>query len=185
MNPWSLPVSAEIGGETVRLRADFRQVLQVVQALGDENLPPLLRWLTALELFYDPVPQDLEAAMAYLGEFVAWGQPGGPGPKLLDWQADAPLIIADVNKAAGCEVREKEFLHWWTFLGWFRAIGQGQLSMVVAIRDKLRRGKKLESWEQEFYRENRALVQPPRAVSGEDKALRERLNALVDGAIDS
>lgn len=182
MNPWSLPVEACIGGEKVKLKPDFRQVLQVVQVLGSEEMPPFLRWLTALELFYDPVPKDTRAAMAYLGDFISWGQPGAPGPRLLDWQADAPLILADVNKAAGCELREKEFVHWWTFLGWFRAIGQGQLSMVVAIRDKLRRGKKLESWEQEFYRANRALVQPPRVLSAEEQAQRERLNRLVDGA---
>ena len=70
-------------------------------------------------------------------------------PKLMDWEQDARAIVADVNKVAGMEIRALTYLHWWTFLSWFHAIGEGQLSTVVSIRDKLRRGKKLEQWEKE------------------------------------
>ena len=79
--------------------------------------------------------------MEYLAGFVAGFQPQKAfGGKLLDWQHDANLIVADINKVAGQEVRDLPFVHWWTFLAWFHGIGQGQLSTVVAIRDKLRKG---------------------------------------------
>ena len=38
-------------------------------------------------------------------------------------------------------------------------IGQGQLSLLVSIRDKRRRGEKLEPWEESYYRQNKAAVE--------------------------
>ena len=70
----------------------------------------------------------------------------------MDWQQDAPLIAAGISKAAGQDVRTLPYLHWWSFLAWFDAIGEGSFATVVAIRDKLRRGKRLENWELDYYR---------------------------------
>lgn len=69
------------------------------------------------------------------------------------------MIAADINKAAGRDVREPAPLHWWSFVSMFNGIGEGQLSTVVAIREKKRTGKRLEKWEQEFYRKNRSKVE--------------------------
>ena len=117
--------------------------------------------------------------MAYLADFLSCGETGKPGPELIDWRYDAPAIIAGVNKAAGHEVRQLERVHWWTFLGWFHAMGPGQLSTVVAIRDKLRRGKRLEDWEREFYRENKDLVDRKTPETQAEQEEKERLNRML------
>ena len=84
-------------------------------------------------------------AMEYMAEFISYGESEGhPGPKLIDWEQDAQLIIGDVNKVAGREVRETKYLHWWTFLSYFYGIGEGQLSTIVSIRSKKSSGRKLE-----------------------------------------
>ena len=49
-------------------------------------------------------------------------------------------------------------MHWWTFLGYYMEIGECTLATIVSIRDKKRRGKKLEKWEQEYYRNNKKLI---------------------------
>ena len=105
------------------------------------------------------------------------------GPKLLDWQQDADAIIAGVNKAAGQEIRSLPFVHWWTFLSWFHAMGEGQLSTLVTIREKLARGKRLEGWEKEFYRENKSRVDLKPRYSQEDLAEQERLKQLLNGQL--
>ena len=64
--------------------------------------------------------------------------PRSPAPPLLDWEQDAPLIAADINKAAGCEVRALPYLHWWTFMAWFNSIGDGQLATMLRVRSKPR-----------------------------------------------
>ena len=119
-------------------------------------MPEFLRWYVALALFFEEeLPdEDLQEAAEYLRWVVCCGQQEeqNPGPQLLHWEQDAQDIVADVNKVAGREIRELPYLHWWTFMGWFHSIGEGNLSMLVSVRDKLRRGKKLEPHEQEFYR---------------------------------
>ena len=179
---YRLPEKVQIGGCEYTLNTDFRVILQIFRCLEDRSLPEILQWRVALGLFYDsPVPAEHRAeAMEYLAGFLRGGQPEGkPGAKLLDWQQDAGCIIAGVNAVAGCEVRALPKVHWWTFLSWFHAMPPGQLSTVVSIRDKLRRGKQLESWEKEFYRENKAAVELKRPETQADREEKHRLNQLL------
>lgn len=183
MSAWDLPVSAFIGGRTYRLHTDYRDILEIIGYLEDPDRPEYLRWRIALALFFEePVPaQDWQAAMAYLAEFIACTQADKkPGPKLLDWEQDAAVIAADVNKVAGMEIRQAPYLHWWTFIAYFHAIGEGQLSILVTIRDKLRRGKRLEKWEQAFYRENREMVELKKRYSARELEEQARLRALLE-----
>lgn len=178
---WQLPVQKELGGRVYDLHADYREILDIFACLEDPDLPEQVRWLVALELFYgQQVPtEDRQEAMEYLAYFLSCGQEGKPGPRLLDWQQDADAIIAGVNQAAGQEVRALPFVHWWTFLSWFHAIGEGQLSTLVSIRDRLRRGKKLEPWQKEFYRENKHRVELKKRYSQQELEQQEKLNALL------
>jgi len=183
MNLWQLPTEANFSGVKYRHKSDYRQILRIFDILSDESRPELYRWYLALVYFYeDPIPKTLEGeAMAYLSSFLTCGDGGRPGPKLLDWQTDAPEIIADVNAVAGREIRAMEYLHWWSFLSFFMAIGEGRLSALVSIRDKLRRGKKLDPWEQEYYRRDpqKLRLHPQPTVA--DTAEKARLESLLAG----
>ncbi len=181
---WGLPTTAVIGQKQYTLHADFRDILEIFSYLDDPDLPEYLRWQIALALFYEgELPaEDQQEALNYMLTFLNCGKQENtkPGPKLLDWEQDAQLIVADVNKVAGQEIRALPFVHWWTFMAWFHAIGEGQLSTIVSIRDKLRHGKKLEKWEQELYRENKASVDIQKRYSAEEMEEQERLKKLLD-----
>lgn len=178
MDGYSLPEVAVLGGQQFPIDTDFRLCLKLLQRLEAPSLPEILRWRIVVAAFYrEPVPDALlPEAMQFLAEFLSGGRTAEkPGPKLLDWQLDAPAIIAGVNRVAGMEIRGLPKLHWWTFLSFFHSIGEGQLSLLVGIREKLRRGQKLEAYEQEFYRENRAWVR----METHDPE-KERLLAMLD-----
>ncbi len=178
---YSLPVQADIGGCIYDLNTDFRVILRIFQALEDHTLPEFLRWQVALRLFYrQPLPRNVQSqAMEYLVQFLLCGREDTPGAPLIDWQQDASAIIAGVNRTAGQEVRALPYVHWWTFLSWFHAMEPGELSTLVSIRDKLRRGKKLDAWEQEFYRQNKARVELKKSLTPEEAAHKAQLNALL------
>lgn len=179
---WQLPKTAEICGKNYEIHTDFRDILEIFRYFEDPDLPEFIRWQIALALFYEGrIPEaDQPAAMAYLGEFLSGGhRQARPGPRLMDWQQDSEAIIADINRVAGQEIRALPYVHWWTFLAWFHSIGQGQLSTLVAIRDKLRRGKMLEAWEQEFYRQNRETVVLQKRRSKAEMEEVERLERMV------
>ena len=182
MTPWRLPETVSIGGIEYELNTDYRDILEIMGYLNNPDTPEYLRWKIAVALFYEgDIPEaHLQEAMEYLAAFISCGEKDEkPGPKLLDWEQDARAIIADVNKVAGREIRSLPYLHWWTFLSYFQAIGEGQLSTIVSIRDKLRRGKKLEKWEQDFYRENKSKVDFKKKYSAEDLAEQKRLKKLL------
>ena len=90
------------------------------------------------------------------------------------------VLYPNDNTMAGKELRQEEFVHWWTFTAWFHGIGQGQLSMLVHIRDKLRRGKKLEDWEKDFYRKNKDRVDMKMPLSLQEQQQKLALERLLE-----
>ena len=183
LNLWDLPRNKEIGGKIYRLHCDFRDILEIFSYFENPELPDFVKWRVALRLFYgaDIPRKDSQEAISYFTEFVSMGQKGTPGPKLLCWNHDAPVIIGEVNRVAGREIRGMPFVHWWTFLSWFHSVGEGQLSFLVTLRNKLRKGQKLEDWERAYYRENREQVDIPKRYTIAEKRQRDALLALLDG----
>lgn len=183
LDPWRLPRQAVLGQQVFDLNTDFRDILQIIGYLNDPGLPDFIRWQVALGLFYvQSVPQSLaRPAMDYLCRFLEGGTPhaAAPGPRLMDWNHDADAIISDINRLRGGELRSREPVHWWTFLSYFQAIGQGQLSQRVALRQKLRRGERLEGWEKEFYRTQKQALTLPEVETAEQMAEKARLLALL------
>ena len=157
-------MEAVIDGKAYPINADFRDVLNILSRLGDAGEDEQTRVFVALALFYEgfegmPDASYREAAQRMF-DFISCGEPADQRtrPKTIDWDQDRNAIIADINKAAGREIRALHFCHWWTFISWFNAIGDGTLATIVSIREKLRRGKRLSEWENEFYRANRKKV---------------------------
>lgn len=185
MNLWTLPETAQIGGREYAINTDYRDILDIIARLQDDQEAEVVRLQVALALFYEDFFQMPSAhwdeAVKWMEKFIGGGQEddGRPAPKLIDWEQDSTMILADINRVAGCEVRALPHLHWWTFLSWFGGIGQGQLSTVVAIRDKRRRGKKLEKWEQEFYQEHREQIDFKKKYTQQEIEEQERLKKLL------
>lgn len=176
MGLYSLPVTVSCGGQElpIRGRGDYRVILDVIAALEDWELEEDERAEAALTIFLDcdlvMVP-DLQGACEQMTDFiVAGGKPGkNAGRKLMDWQDDAPHIISGVNRVLGQEIRALPYLHWWTFVGAYMEIGDGTLATVIGIRDKLARGRKLETYERQYYHDH-----PEEFEFSQDKARKER-----------
>ena len=187
MQGWTLPTTVTVGGKPYAVHTDYRDILDIIDHLQNTDDNEQERWYIAMALFYEnwrDIPaQNRQEAAERMAEFIACGKTQGkPGAKReIDWQQDAELIVGGVNKVAGCEVRALPYLHWWSFLAWFDAIGEGSFATVVAIRDKLRRGKRLENWELDYYRTHRAVVELRGVESAEEQAEKRRLLALLGG----
>lgn len=159
---YSLPVTVMSGGQAypIRERGDYRVILDVIAALGDDELTEEERIECALLIFLDTdiysLPDINEAAAGML-EFLRCGYEESARQddrKLMDWQDDAPMIISGVNRVLGTEVRAVPYMHWWTFFAAYMEIGESTLATVISIRDKAAKGKKLEKYEQDFKREH-------------------------------
>lgn len=164
INPFSLPTELEVGGELYKIRSDYRAVLDILTAYSDPELDGADRIQVLVEVLYIDYetipPEHLGEAIEKANWFIDANLPkdNKPKPVTMDWFKDAPVIIPEINKNIGTEVRSVEYMHWWTFFGAYMQIGgEGLYSSILNVRQKKSKGKKLESWEREFYKDNQVL----------------------------
>lgn len=186
MNAWELPTSLTIGGVGWKIRTDFRTILDILKFFADPEYESDEQILICLDILYenfDEMESSLyQEAVEKAFEFIDMGikNDGKKSLHTMDWEQDAPVIIPSINRIVGCEVRALPYMHWWTFLGAYMEIGESLFSNIVNIRQKKARHKKLEKWEQEFYRTNRELVDLKKNYTAEEKEEQERIKALLD-----
>ena len=177
---YGLPVTAVVNGEEYDIRSDWRAILDIITAIDDPDLSEQEKVYTALFIFYrdfESIPiEDYQEAMIQLFSFIALGESEEElkkekkKPKLVDWEQDFNLIIGQINKVAGKEIRALEYLHWWTFISYYNEIdGDSTFARVVGIRDKKARGKKLDKEERAWYNRNRQLIDLKVRYSDEEK----------------
>ena len=176
---YELPVEIEINDTKypIRNKGDYRMMLDVIAALDDEELERDDRIRCALYIFYEDITavKDIKTAAGKMMEFINLGESesGNDTPSLMNWAQDFKIIVPPINGILGFEVRSAEYLHWWTFMGAYMEIGEGTFRNVISIRKKKRTEKKLEKWEEEFYRENRKMIDLPMNLSPEERELLE------------
>ena len=165
---FEIPTTIELNGKefNIRNKGDYRTILDCFAALEDAELDKQERLFASLIIFYEDINSiediyklgDIETAINEMYKFFNCGSDESSGRKvnhkLMDWKQDEQLIASAVNKVAGTEVRSLEYLHWWTFMGYYSAIGKCPLSTILNIRDKIVKGKKLEKEERTFRQEN-------------------------------
>ena len=182
-----LPVSLTVNGREYGINTDFRDVLLILEAFEDPDLKDDEKAGICLMLLYEDfkaIPAtDYQEAYEKAVWFIDYGKKPGKRPpmKLMDWEQDEGIIFPAINRIAGCETREKEYIHWWTFMGYYMEITEGVFSRVVGIRAKKKQGKKLEKWETEFYQANMDLITIKPKLSEEEQARRERIKKMLDG----
>lgn len=168
-----LPDSITVSDKEYKLRTDYRNVLDTFIVFNDPDISMLEKWYIAtymlLEDFscYEDLEEaiidgfDLRECIKELSFFINAGEKEenkAEKPPLYDWEQDEQIIFSAVNNVARQEVREAEYIHWWTFLSYFNEIGEGLFSYVVGIRKKKQTGQKLDKAEQKFYREHKSMI---------------------------
>lgn len=182
---FDLPTTLEVGGQEWPIRTDYRVVLTIMSAYEDPDLDEKEKVYVCLYDLYEDfaeMPPELyrEAFEAAMG-FIDHSTGKGKGVKTMDWEQDANLLFPAVNKVAGYEVRSVEYMHWWTFLGFFMEIGEGVYSTVLSLRSKKGSGKKLEKWENEWWTKNVDICKLKQRYSADEKAKQDALKALLGG----
>ena len=167
---WEFPTSLNIGDVDYEIRTDYRAVLDLLTALADPDLtdddPQMTAYMQSrviLEIMFpdcDNIPTEhIQEALEKVSEFIDMGiSDDRKKPKTMDWEQDAPILIPAINKVLNTEIRAQKYMHWWTFLGAYMEIGESLFSNVIHIRQKKAKGKKLEKWELDFYKENQSLI---------------------------
>ena len=165
---YDIPTSVEVNGQSyaIRNQGDYRMVLDCFVALNDDELDTQSKIFSALIIFYEGMNDiedldklgDIEEAIKQMYKFFNCGEDYQEDerkfPKLIDWEEDSQLICSAINKVSGQEIRALDYLHWWTFMGYYLAIGESPLANIVSIRHKIINSEKLEKYERKFQHDN-------------------------------
>jgi hypothetical protein len=185
-----LPTKLNVNGTDRAIRSDFRTVFVIFTAFNDVELNDFEKSRAMYKCLYadcNEIPsEDYQEAL----EKATWFLDGGTAEeitqsnyanskKVMDWEQDEKIIFSAVNKVAGYETRSKEYLHWWTFLGYFNEIGEGLFTTVINIRQKKNKGKKLEKHEIEFCREHESMIDIKVRLTAEEQAEKDYFNKLL------
>jgi hypothetical protein len=151
----------------IREGGDYRMVLDCFSILNDNDLKKDERIIGCLMIFYEDFdsPSDIfwmeeetvKSLITEMFRFFNCGQDEKDvknSPRLINWEKDEQLVCSAVNKVACQEIRAVKYMHWYTFMGYYMAIGESALATVVSIRHKIVKGKKLEKYERDFKNEN-------------------------------
>lgn len=158
-----LPRALEINGAEYEIDSDYRNILQIFSAFNDPDLTDQEKVYICMRRLFNNLEelprQDYEAGYTAALRFIECNiKSDKPSPKVINWEKDEQLIFPAINKVAGMEVRGVEYLHWWTFLGYFQAIDREDIwGFILTIRQKRAQHKPLAKHEKEFYNANRDL----------------------------
>ena len=172
---YDLPVSCMIAEKEypIRNRGDYRVVLDTISALNDPELTEQQKIYATLYIFYGTIPEDIESAIKEMFLFINCGRVEKKqlqSYKIMDWEQDFKILTAPINRVLGTEIRNLSYLHWWTFIAAYAEIGDCTFANVVTIREKLRKGIKLERYEREFYQKNRDMIDLQSNLTREENA---------------
>lgn len=165
---YEIPTTIEVAGRKFHIRndGDYRMVLDCFSALEDTELATNERLLVCLLIFYDEFStvsqlyeyDKLNVLVQEMYKFFNCGEDNALGNqvhyKLIDWEQDSQLICSAINSVANTEIRSQPYIHWWTFMGYYTAIGECPLSTIVSIRHKMMTNQKLEKHERKFKQNN-------------------------------
>lgn len=178
---YDLPVTLDINKITFKIRSDFRAALDILTAMNDPNLDYREKAIVLLQILYVDYKNitDYKEAIEKAIWFIDCGKDYSkkkPKAVIMDWEQDFPLIVAPINRILGYECRHADYLHWWSFISAYCEIGDCSYANVISIRNKKRKNKRLEKWEQEFYYENRELIDLKKKISDD---LQDEINSIL------
>lgn len=172
-----LPITLMVDGVEREIRTDYRDILLIFEAFSEPNKEEfnekhkLYFMLKALYKDYDSIIDTDEAikqAVWFLNVGDTVTKPKQIDKPLYDWSKDEQIIFSGINKVAGKEIREVEYMHYWTFVGLFMEIGDGSFSYIVGLRNKISNHIKLTKDEEKYYKDNKEKIDLKRQYTSEE-----------------
>lgn len=189
MNCYSLPTNVTICGKeyVIADKCEHRMILDVIDALEDARESKQFNMHCAMLIFFedcsdlpDPLYATTTDEIAIIQECMnaiisvlncgKASKPQEKKPKLINWKHDYDLLAAPVSRVLGYSVRdEKNYTHWYDYVGATNEVGDCYWSKIIGIRMKKSKGKKLDENERELYINHREDIDLPMDMSDEEK----------------
>ena len=172
------PTEIYIDDTCYKIRYDMWSILDIIKCFNDYELNNEEKSIVSLDIFYYDISKinNYEKAIEKMNWFIDCGnEPNskskGTPYKLMDWEQDFDLIKPPVNRILGYDIGDKN-IHWWTFMSAYMEIFSIENNLyrnVIDIRQKIKKGEKLEKYERKFYNENRDIIELKNKLTPQQK----------------
>ena len=181
-----LPETLNIAGVEYEINTDFRACLSIFTAFSDPELTNEDKVQVMLIILLgeenlakiSDYSEACRRALWFLncGKDMKDDAEESPLSPTMDWEQDELLIFSGIATTIGRDVRMDPVCHYWAFMAYFLGMEECTFTVIRSIRRKMAKHQKLEKWEQDFYRENRKIVDIRK-----EREMKERLFEEVFG----
>ncbi len=110
---------------------DFREWIRFTELVEDDSVPWRIKCGLLLQWYLDQVPEDIEAAIYALGDFLMCKrmyqddledeeeEQQKSGEPVFSFSEDAGCIYAAFREAYGIDLQQIDYMHWWEFRSLF------------------------------------------------------------------
>ena len=173
-----LPESVFIGNVEFEVNTNFRICILFELLMQDDEVPDSDKLDLAIDLFFEEVPEDLEAAI----EFILWfykcgvtdnqenGKKGNSNKKqaIYSFEHDSDYIYAAFLDQYGIDLNS-DALHWWQFRALFKGLkSDNEIVKIMGYR-AIEIDSDMSKEQQKHYRELKAMYALPDNRTEEEK----------------
>lgn len=184
-----LPIAVEIDNKNYEINSDFRTSILFELLMQDSSIGEEDKIITALELYYPVIPENINEAIEQMlwfyrcGKEITSSKGNGKGKsvtQIYSFEHDDDYIYAAFMDQYKIDLQDIEYLHWWKFKAMFNSLKE-DIKIVKIMEYRSMDLSKIKDKEQKaYYKRMKDLYEIP-ISKDEDRKLKEIEEALLNG----
>lgn len=184
-----LPIAVEIDNKNYEINSDFRTSILFELLMQDSSIGAEDKIITALELYYPVIPENINEAIEQMlwfyrcGKEITSSKGNGKGKRvtqIYSFEHDDDYIYAAFMDQYNIDLQDIEYLHWWKFKAMFKSLKE-DIKIVKIMEYRSIDLSKIKDKEQKaYYKKMKNLYEIP-ISKDEDRKLREIEEAILNG----
>lgn len=184
-----LPIAVEIDNKNYEINSDFRTSILFELLMQDSSIGEEDKIITALELYYPVIPENINEAIEQMlwfyrcGKEITSSKGNGKGKsvtQIYSFEHDDDYIYAAFVDQYNIDLQDIEYLHWWKFKAMFNSLKE-DIKIVKIMEYRSMDLSKIKDKEQKaYYKRMKDLYEIP-ISKDEDRKLKEIEEALLNG----
>jgi hypothetical protein len=184
-----LPIAVEIDNKNYEINSDFRTSILFELLMQDSSIGAEDKIITALELYYPVIPENINEAIEQMlwfyrcGKEITSSKGNGKGKsvtQIYSFEHDDDYIYAAFMDQYNIDLQDIEYLHWWKFKAMFKSLKEDNEIVKIMGYRSMNLSKIKSKEEKAYYKKMQELYKLPMPKDEQEK-LDDINNILLNG----
>lgn len=184
-----LPIAVEIDNKNYEINSDFRTSILFELLMQDSSIGAEDKIITALELYYPVIPENINEAIERMlwfyrcGKEITSSKGNGKGKsvtQIYSFEHDDDYIYAAFMDQYNIDLQDIEYLHWWKFKAMFKSLKEDNEIVKIMGYRSMDLSKIKSKEEKAYYKKMQELYKLPMPKDEQEK-LDDINNILLNG----